>query len=167
MAWSLLSSWVKKVSFHINSVKKDGLYTYHDGYKHMASGLVCGFSCVVIICINSGCRVCNWNRGWCRYQSKCSAIKVVCGTDLDLDFRRSLGIVRTHRFAHFGLMSLSLYLLFSSLIDSFFCLFKFVSEFGSAIWLMRWNDINMNKVNMSVGLNFAMSPFPIIRCFKL
>ena len=113
MAWSLLSSWVKKVSFHINSVKKDGLYTYHDGYKHMASGLVCGFSCVVIICIKLGGWVCNWNRGWRRNQSKCSTIKIVCGTDLNLDFRRSLGIVRTDRFAHFGLMSLSLYLLFS------------------------------------------------------
>ncbi len=136
MAWSSLSSWVKKVSFHIKSVKKDGLYTYHDGYKHMASGLVCGFSCVVIICIKIGCWVCNWNRGWCRYQSKCSTIKVVCGTDLDLDFRRSLGIVRTHRFAHFGLMSLSLYLLFSSLIDSFY--FVCLNSYQNLVRLYDW-----------------------------
>jgi V-type H+-transporting ATPase 16kDa proteolipid subunit len=30
------------------SVKKEA-YNYHEGYKHMASGLVCGFSCVVNI----------------------------------------------------------------------------------------------------------------------
>ena len=110
--WSLLSSWVKKVIPVLNSVKKDGQYTYHDGYKHMASGLVCGFSCVVCFLFYSGCWLRYRNRRRCRNQSQCSAIKTVCRTHPHLNFRRSLGIVRTYRISHFGFMSLSLYLLF-------------------------------------------------------
>ena len=113
-AWSLPSSWVKKVSSHLNSVKKDGMYTYHDGYKHMASGLVCGFSCVVIICIKLGCWIRNRNRWRRRNQSQCSTVKIVCRTHSDIDFWRSLGIVRIDRFTYLGLMSLSLYLQFPS-----------------------------------------------------
>lgn len=105
----------QKSNFSLNPVKKDGQYTYHDGYKHMASGLVCGFSCVVIILIKSGCWVCNWNCGRCRNKSQCSAIKTVCRTDSHFNFRRSFGIVRTDRLANLSLMSLSLYLLFLSI----------------------------------------------------
>lgn len=32
--------------FPFITVKKDGSYNYKFGYSHMASGLVCGFSCV-------------------------------------------------------------------------------------------------------------------------
>jgi V-type H+-transporting ATPase proteolipid subunit len=41
----------QKSNIIIISVKK-GEYAYFDGYKHMASGLVCGFSCVVLILLN-------------------------------------------------------------------------------------------------------------------
>jgi len=42
----------QKSTLFIISVKKGvGEYSYQEGYKHMASGLVCGFSCVVIILI--------------------------------------------------------------------------------------------------------------------
>jgi len=36
----------------------------------------------------------------CRCQSKRSAGKNLCGYDSDFDFRRSLGLVRTHRLTH-------------------------------------------------------------------
>lgn len=44
-----------------NAVKK-GEYNYHEGYKHMASGLVCGFSCVVFFLYNKGCWLYDRNR---------------------------------------------------------------------------------------------------------
>ena len=40
----ILSQKSKNVSLII--LVKKGEYNYHDGYKHMASGLVCGFSCI-------------------------------------------------------------------------------------------------------------------------
>lgn len=137
MAWSSPSFWVKKVSLKLNSVKKDGMYTYHDGYKHMASGLVCGFSCVVIICTKLGRRVRHWYRWRRRNQSQRPTVKIVCRTDFDIDFRRSLGIVRIDRFTYLGLMSLSLYLQFPSLFyfvwnsyQNWFRLFYW--------WLKKW-----------------------------
>lgn len=59
--WLSLLFSVKKVNRFLNLVKK-GEYNYHDGYKHMASGLVCGFSCVVNYIIKLGCRIHDRNR---------------------------------------------------------------------------------------------------------
>lgn len=36
----------QKGNSFIYAVKKDGSYNFQFGYSHMASGLVCGFSCV-------------------------------------------------------------------------------------------------------------------------
>ena len=49
----------------LNLVKKDGSYNYKFGYSHMASGLVCGFSCVVLGFGNAGSGICHWHRGRC------------------------------------------------------------------------------------------------------
>ena len=46
-------------------VKKDDSYNYQFGYSHMASGLVCGFSCVVRGYAIVGSRICDWNCGRC------------------------------------------------------------------------------------------------------
>lgn len=53
----------QKGNMEINLVKKDGSYNYRFGYGHMASGLVCGFSCVVKLTIILGCRICHRESG--------------------------------------------------------------------------------------------------------
>ncbi len=88
----------------IKIVKKDGSYNYQLGYSHLASGLVCGFSCVVKSNINLGCRLFNWN-SWGRGHSfKRATIKNICRTDLDFNFRISIGSIWTHRLANLGFM---------------------------------------------------------------
>lgn len=78
-----------------NSVKKDGSYNYRFGYSHMASGLVCGFSCVVNILHNKGCWLCHRNCWRCWYTSKCTTIETFCGSYIDIDLWLSFGFVWT------------------------------------------------------------------------
>ena len=83
-------------------VKKDGSYNYQFGYSHMASGLVCGFSCVVRGYAIVGGRICDWDRWGCWYSSQCTAIAFIRGPDPDTDFRLGVSSVRTDRVVNFG-----------------------------------------------------------------
>lgn len=67
----------------VNVVKKDGSYNFRFGYSHMASGLVCGFSCVVIISFISGSRIRHRYRGRCGNSFQCPAREAIRWTYID------------------------------------------------------------------------------------
>lgn len=90
-------------------VKKDGSYNYKFAYSHMASGLVCGFSCVVIQLLSIGCRLCNWNSWRCRHSSKCPARKIICRTYFDTYFWLSTCTVWSHCFPHSCFVNIYIY----------------------------------------------------------
>ena len=76
----------------------------------MASGLVCGFSCVVTFLFYIGCRICDRNSRRCRNSCKCSAGTSIRGAHSNIDFWRGSCSVRTHRFIDFGNLIISFYL---------------------------------------------------------
>ena len=76
----------------------------------MASGLVCGFSCVVRFAYIVGCRLCDWDSGGRGNPCKCSAVEVVRGADPNIDFRIGVGPVRVDRFIDFGNLIMLFYL---------------------------------------------------------
>ena len=76
----------------------------------MASGLVCGFSCVVILMLSIGCRLCYWDSGRCRDSCKCSAIEIIRRTHFNIDLWLSSCSLRAHRLIDFGNLIIPFYL---------------------------------------------------------
>lgn len=109
-AWLSQSSSVRKVRNTFILVKKGDSYNYRFGYSHMASGLVCGFSCVVNMFAYLGCWVRNRNCGRCGNTGKCAAIKVICRFNFDPDFWRGFGFVWTNRITHSNFMIVPSYI---------------------------------------------------------
>lgn len=87
----------------------------------MASGLVCGFSCVVNRGLYVGCRLCYWKGGRCWYQSKCPARETIRRSDSDIDFWRSPSSVRSYRIPNFVKLIME-----CCKISHIFCIFLYI-----------------------------------------
>jgi ATP synthase proteolipid subunit len=87
---------VQKSNCASNSVPSTG-YTANQAYAHLASGLCCGFSSLVTIYSNLGCRFSNWNRRrrWCTSQR--ATRQNFCRNDINIDLRRGTRIVWAYR----------------------------------------------------------------------